>query len=164
MKRATKALLAGILVATAALLLAYSLGRFWLGATAALAVGLWGWFGAERKWDWASDLFLVGVMVLVTLGTLAQLPSFLLLFALLGALAAWDLGRFVQRLRNAPLNSVLPAMEERHLSLLILAIALGGTLSAAGLIIRVPLSFGLTLFLGMALVVLIERTIRRLKS
>ena len=73
------------------LLLAFGLERYWVGAIAAAGLGLWGWYDLKKRaWTWAVDLFLVGAVILVTVGAIMNLRPYLLLPALLFALVFWD--------------------------------------------------------------------------
>ena len=156
-----QAFLVSVLTTTMVLLLAYSLELFWFGALSAVGLGFVGWYGLNKKWSWSSDLLLTGAVILVTIGALLRLKLYLLLPGLLSALAAWDLGRFLQRLGDEPVTEKL---ERRHLNLLVLALISGGILGSVVLIFEVQLSFWMALALGVVLIISLGQIYRLSRS
>lgn len=156
---------ASILVAVAALALAYGLEQFWLGSAAALVLGCWAWYGKKKERSaWSADVFIAGMVLLVTIGGFQGLRTYLLFIAILGALGAWDLLRFHRRVGHAPSSEEIPKIEKRHLALLgltlLIAVILGGVMG----IIRMEISFGVTLFLGVLLIITLGEILRFLRS
>jgi hypothetical protein len=154
-----------ILIAVAALALGYGLEQFWLGSAAALVLGWWAWYGKKKERSaWSADVFFAGVVLLVTIGGFQGLSTLLLFIAILGALGAWDLLRFQRRIGHVPSSEEIPQIEKRHLALLgltlLIAVILGGVMGA----VRMEISFGVTLFLGVLLIITLGEILRFFRS
>jgi hypothetical protein len=154
-----------ILIAVAALSLAYGLEQFWLGSAAAIMLGWWAWYGKKKERSaWSADVFMLGVVVLVTIGGFQGLRTYLLFIAILGALGAWDLLRFHRRIGHAPSSEEIPQIEKRHLGLLglalLIAVIAGGIMAA----VRLEINFGITLFFGVLLIITLGEILRFLRS
>jgi hypothetical protein len=157
--------LAAILIASIALTLAYTIELIWLGAFTAIGLGFLGWFGQNKQeMPWINDLFLAGVVIQAIIGTLLGLRPYLLLPAVIGVLAAWDLARFQQRLADAPISDSVRKIEKRHLSLLALALMSGGIFSGVVLTTRIHISFGIALVLGVILIISLGQVYRLLAN
>ncbi|MEN8241763.1 MAG: hypothetical protein ABFS17_07570 [Chloroflexota bacterium] len=155
----------GILAATAALSLGYGLEQSWVGAVAAVVLGGFGWFGLKKAQSaWGADLFFGGVVLLVTVGVLLELLTYLLLIAILAGLGSWDLIRFQKRLAHSPESAGIAQVEKQHLGLLGLAVLIGGLLAVVGGIVRIQINFSLTLVLGIVLIVILSEVIRLLRN
>lgn len=153
------------LIATVALSLAYGLEQFWVGSIAALGLGLWSWIGLNKvRGAWIADLFLMGVVLLVTIGGLLDLIPYLLFIAILGALGAWDLFRFQKRIEHSPKSEEILQIEKRHIILLGLTLAIGGALAGVLGTVRMQLSFGVTLALGVILIITLGEIIRAVRK
>ena len=158
-------LVVSILIAPVALSLAYGLEQYWVGSVAALGLGLWGLYGwKKRQSAWSADLFFGGVVLLVTIGGLLGLMTYLLLLALLSALGAWDLIRFQRRIEHSPLSESILKIEKRHLTLLGLTLLGGGIFAGVMLTVRMQISFSVTLVLGVILIVSLGEIIRLLRN
>ena len=154
-----------LLSASFLLLLAFGLERYWLGAIAAAGLGFWGWYDfKKREWTWGVDIFLVGAVLLVTIGAILELRLYLLLPTLLFALVFWDIARFQMRMADAPASQKLVDIERRHLSLLGVVIAVGGVVAFITLAFQVQLSFAVILILGVVLVISLGQIYRLLRS
>jgi hypothetical protein len=154
-----------MLSATFLLLLAFGLERYWVGVIAAAGLGFWGWYDIKkRKWTWAVDMFLVGAVMLVTIGAIMKLRLYLLLPTLLFALVFWDIARFQRRMADSPASQKLTDIERRHLSLLGVVIAVGGVAALITQAIQVQLSFAVILILGVVLVISLGQIYRLLRS
>jgi len=154
-----------ILLASLTLSLSYGLEHYWVGSVAALGVGLWGWYGLKNVQSaWGIDLYLVGMVLLVTIGGLLDLMTILLFLTLLSTLGAWDLIRFQRRIEHSPLSDSIPQIEKQHLKLLGLALLGGGILAGVMLTARLQISFSVTLVLGVILIVSLSGIIRLLRN
>jgi hypothetical protein len=156
---------ASILIAVAALALAYGQEQFWLGSTAALVLGWWAWSGKKKERSaWSADVFFVGVVLLVTIGTFQGLRTYLLFIAILGALGAWDLLRFHRRVGHAPSSEEMPQIEKRHLGMLGLTLLIAVIVGAVMGIVRMEIRFTVTLILGVILIITLGEVLRFLRS
>jgi len=165
MKSAKLVFLVSILAASLALLLAYATDLRWMGAVTVVGLGLMGWLGQYRqKWSWTIHLFLAVVVVLIMFGVLVGLKLYLLLPALLGALAAWDAGRFQRRMEGVPGSEFVQKIEKRHLFLLTLTLVSGGIFASIVMAIRIQVGFGITLVLGVILVISLGQIYRMLTN
>jgi hypothetical protein len=154
-----------ILIAPVALMLVYGLEQYWIGAAAALGLGLWGLYGWNKVQSaWSADIFFGGVVLLVTIGGLLGLMTYLLLLALLSALGAWDLTRFQRRIGHSPISKSILKIEKQHLTLLGLALLGGGIFAGLMLTARMQISFGITLVLGVILIISMGEIIRLLRN
>ncbi|MFC1996083.1 hypothetical protein ACFLXI_00560 [Chloroflexota bacterium] len=159
------ALLVGVLTASITLLLAYAMELHWQGAVMAMGLGIVGWFGPKfRKFLWSADLFLAGVLILVTIGVLIGLKVYLLLPATLGALAAWDLTRFQKRVEYITVFDGIQIIEKRHLGFLVLALGSGGIFAGFVLTTRIPISFGIALVCGVILIIILGKIFQILRN
>ena len=157
--------LVGMLMASIALLLAYGIELLWVGAITAIGLGFLGWLGQyKQKWPWTIDLFLAGVVILVTIGVLLGLRLYLLLPAILGALTAWDLARFQRRTRKALISAAIRKIEKRHLSLLALSLGSGVIFAGVVLTVRVPISYGVALVISVVLIISFGQIYRMLTN
>jgi hypothetical protein len=165
MKSTKLVFLISILTASLTLLLAYATDLHWMGAVSAAGLGLMGWLGQyKQKWSWTIHLFLAGVVILIMFAVLIGLKLYLLLPALLGTLAAWDVGRFQRRMEEVPGSEFVQKIEKRHLALLTLTLVSGGIFASIVLAIRVQVGFGITLVLGVTLVISLGQIYRMLTN
>ena len=154
-----------ILIAPVVLMLVYGLEQYWIGAAAALGLGSWGLYGWKKVQSaWSADMFFGGVVLLVTIGGLLGLMTYLLLLALLSALGAWDLIRFQRRIEHSPFCESILKIEKRHLTLLGIALLVGGIFAGGLLTARMQISFGITLVLGVILIISLGQIIRMLRN
>jgi hypothetical protein len=153
------------LIAAAALSLAYGLEQFWVGSIVALGLGLWSWLGMNKfQGAWSANLFFGGVVLLVTIGSLLDLIPYLLFIAILGALGAWDLIRFQKRIEHSPKSEGILQIEKRHLKLLGITFLIGGTLAGVLVTVRMQISFGVALVLGVILIITLGEIIRAVRN
>ncbi len=151
---------AALAVTIAALVLAFAIPGFWLAAAAVAVLGAAVWIVSERRWTWASGLWLIGVALLSLAATVLSRSAWLPLVAQLAALAVWDLVRFEQRTSQAEAQGV-EDLSQRHLRRLGVAVALGGSLAGISLLIRAPLGFWPTLAAAVVFVLLLIGAFRR---
>jgi hypothetical protein len=154
MKNTTRLFLISVLLSVTALFFAYGTETLWLGVIVALGLGFFGWFGQHSQtWSWSIHLFLNGSVTLVIIGALLGLQLYFLLPAVLAALAAWDLARFQQRIKETQSTENVQEIEKRHLRLLALVLGNGGILASIVLTTRLQIGFGVTLVLGVILII-----------
>ena len=125
------------------------LGAFWLLLSWRLA-------GSSPALD---DFGLLIFTAIAAWGLWQGLSAWLALVGVLLALAAWDMGRFIRRQALALNDAAAARMERTHL--IRLGQALGGGLLLGGLslLVRIPLDFGLALFVGIIAVVALSRLV-----
>jgi hypothetical protein len=90
--------------------------------------------------------------------------TYLLLLALLCALGAWDLIRFQRRIEHSPFSEGILKIEKRHLTLLGLVLLGGGIFAGVMLTARMQISFGITLVLGVILIISLGGILRLLRN
>jgi hypothetical protein len=147
-------------------LIAGILGTGWLTVEAPLKKPTPGTAGKRQPYagGWAASLGLALFCGLASLGVLFALSSWLALFNVSLALAAWDLARLDRRLQEALDPSALKRIERRHLARLGLALAIGLGLGGLALSVRITLGFVPALALGLLVLValgLAAREVRR---
>jgi hypothetical protein len=154
-----------------ALILALLAGTVFLVWPAALA-GLWGWaaagllpgllWGALRRTRWPLPPAVgLGLFLLAAgLGVLADLPAGAMLLAGTAALAAWDLDRFLARLRQVSPEQDTRALQNAHLVRLSWVCLLGVGAGFLALNLRLQLSLLPTALLALLLVYALGRVVR----
>jgi hypothetical protein len=116
----------------------------WLAAIAAA------WLLTEwRRWRWFPPLGLFLLIGFAAYGLWIGLPAPWMVCGALGALFAWDLGDFRNRLRHSPSPHEARAMEARHLARLLIVGVLGAGLAGLTAVLRVRMS--LELLIGLVL-------------
>ena len=154
-----------MLSASFLLLLAFGLERYWVGVFAVAGLGFWGWYDfKKREWTWSVDIFLVGALMLVTIGAILRLRLYLLLPTLLFTLVFWDLARFQRRMAGSPASQKLGDIENRHLGLLSVVVIVGGVVALITFAFQVQISFIVILILGVVLVISLGQIYRLLRS
>ena len=107
---------------------------------------------------------IVVLMVLVIIGAMLDLRSFLLVPAILGSLATWDSARFQQRMGDTPISDSIREIEKRHLGLLTLTLFSGGIIAGVVLTARMHISFGIALVFGVILIISFGQIYRMLMN
>lgn len=143
----------GVLVSTVALSLSYSFEQYWAGSVAALGLGLCGLLCMKKRQSiWIRDTFLVGAVLLVSIGNFLNLNIYLLLLAIIGTVGTWDIIRFYARIEHSILSESIHIIEKQHLKLLGIALLCGSIFGYSILTFRMQLSFGFSLVLGILLI------------
>ncbi len=158
---------AALVAVSVALIAACGFGANVSLSIAAVVLGVLGWVGALRRWSWSTHVVFVGQVGLVGAAAWMGAPLGWLLPALLGALAVWDLDRFVRRVtphKAPPIVERPEAIQRRHLIALGATLIGGGAFAGLGLLARAPLGFGVTLALALALAIVLGWAARRLAA
>ncbi|MFU8772154.1 MAG: hypothetical protein ACNA8H_07015 [Anaerolineales bacterium] len=134
-----------ILVSTATLFYSYLVPGYWIAALGFIMLGLIWVVSLHYKILWFSSLALLIQSAAAAAGIWVGLSSFLMAFAALNGLLAWDLNAFNQRLQLFPLTHELQIIEQRHLYWLGLAAICGFLLSSTAGILNIQFSFFITL-------------------
>lgn len=146
--------LVGAVVASLMLAGGYAPAGIWVGALSAIGVGGVWLVGLWLNLALVNSGGLFAVAALAALGVYLQLPPIWPLLSVAGALAAWDLAEFAQRL--AEIEEPFPgrsALKLAHRQRLALVIGLGLALGGLALTIQLPLRFGWAALLGLLLAV-----------
>lgn len=145
-------------LATLALALGYASSALW-GIGSAVALGLLWLAGDWRGWDWANDVCLAGWVGLAAFGAWQGLPAGLMLLGVVAALAAWDLGHFAARLRDAGAITPPSELTRDHLRRLAGVAGAGLLLGSIALGVRVELTFGWALLAAALAIIGLSRLI-----
>jgi hypothetical protein len=151
---------ATILLAALLPAVGYALAARWLGALLCLIVGA-AWFaGARGNLGWATAAGFLLLVGLAGFGALTGVPPGWGLAGVVATLAAWDLSAFAGRLARAGRVVDEPALWQAHLRRLAATLGIGAVLGVLPLLVRLELSFGWLLTLGIVAVVALSRAIR----
>ena len=150
-------------LATGALVSGYALGDLWIWAPPVMALGLFWLVGQWRGWDWVASVGLAFSTGFAAIGILRQLGAGWMLFAVVAALTAWDLGHYAHWLGSVQRVEKARELERRHLQRLLIVDSLGLLLAAAALQLKAKLSFGLAVVLGLLVILGVSRAVRLLR-
>jgi hypothetical protein len=136
-------------LAAGALATGYGLRGWWLWAAGAGLLGALWLFGYWRGWGWLAPVGLVGCVAASATGLLLKLPVGWMVTALVAALCAWDLQRFVISLETVDRVDDEGVLTRRHLGRLSTVAGLGVVLTVLALGIEVRLTFLMVFLLGL---------------
>ena len=77
----------------------------------------------------------------ICLGIFASIPTWILLVAMIGAIAYWDLNGFLIRVNNLKNSQSLSVIKEFHLRRLIILLICAGLISWYSLLITIQIDF-----------------------
>ena len=100
-----------------------------------LLLGFW------SKLLWSSHLMLLINAFFICLGIFASIPTWILLVAMIGAIAYWDLNGFLIRVNNLKNSQSLSVIKEFHLRRLIILLICAGLISWYSLLITIQIDF-----------------------
>jgi hypothetical protein len=120
--------------------------EFW-AAVFFLPSFLWHW-GQRRGFLFLDSILLVVYTIIAVIGMLAGSSPILALLAILFALSAWDLGRFMTRLSLVENDEVETRIIRTHLLRLVVLLGIGLLLPLFTFSIRIEIRLGLALLLG----------------
>jgi hypothetical protein len=158
-----KALPASIVLATGALGLGYGLNGSWSIVIIIAALGALWLVGQWLGWGWTASVELVCFVIIAAVGQVMRPGNGWTLTGVVGALSAWDLHHFAQRLRGSGQVEGTRALERRHFQRLLVVAGAGLLLGAVALGARIELGFGIALLLGVLAVLGLTRTTRFLR-
>jgi hypothetical protein len=136
-------------------------------AAIALATSLLGavWLFLEFKQRRTfPSLFMAWLIGSALLAGMNHEPSPLILLAVVTDLAAWDLSRFLSRLRPFAAQDVSPDLYTKHLYRLAVPLCAGFGLALVPMLIRLPVSFVAFLVLTLLAVIMFRKTVLGLRS
>ncbi len=128
-----------------------ALGTFLLGA-------VWLFLDFKRRRTFPS-LFMALLIGSALLATLNHEPSPLILLAVVAALAAWDLSRFLSRLRPYAAQDISPDLYTKHLYRLAVPLCVGFGLALVPMFVRLPVSFVAFAILTLLAVIALRRSV-----
>jgi hypothetical protein len=135
---------------------AIAIGSFLLGAV---------WLFLEFKQRRSSpSLFMALLIGSALLATLNHEPSPVILLAVVTDLAAWDLSRFLSRLRPFAAQDISPDLYAKHLYRLGIPLGAGFGLALVPMFIRLPVSFVAFVMLTLLAVIAFRRSILALQK
>lgn len=163
MTTARRLTLLALLLASAALLVAYGRAELWPAGLVALLPGAVWLAGLRRGWAWSPSLGFVTYTALSAGVALRAAAPWLALFSLLAALTAWDLTAWQTRLAGARLEET-PGLLAGHLRRLLAVLLLSGLLFALSRFVDLRLSLWSAIFLGILLLLALYQTTRLLRQ
>lgn len=126
---------------------------WWIFSPVSMAIGTI-WFLFElRPVRYVRDVAFVVMTILSALQLISGISSLLFLITALLSLAAWDLSRFCQRLKDTEISETRSKIEKRHMKRLAIVIILG--LSIAGLAFTIRLQFNFYILITVAFIELL---------
>ncbi len=138
-----------ILLAMGTLAVGYGLGGQWVWTAVIGLVGVLWLAGTWRGWEWVASMGLIGFTGIAAVGLWLDLGAGWMVFGLVAALCAWDLGRFVLCLRRVGRVEAERELEQRHLQRLLAVAGLGLLVAAIALSIEIRFTFVMALLLGL---------------
>lgn len=129
-----------------------AIGLVWLLAL------IWG-VGFWRGWGWSENLFFVILVMVCGVGVLMGVWPIWCMIGLFASLMTWDLHRFIWRIRRAKRIQDEERLVQRHLQRLASVLGVGVLMSIAAMLIRLELSFGFAVLLGLLAVIALGQLI-----
>jgi hypothetical protein len=146
MKKLTSTLIA---LATIFLVWGYSLQRYWTIVWLIVGLGLIWLAGQQWNWRWATPLGFVVFAGLAGWGVWLEVSTIWLLLGTIGALTAWDLSRFSERLAQTTHIVGSTTLKQTHFRRLQIAAGLSLLLGIITLESRFQLNFGWAILLSL---------------
>lgn len=140
--------------------LALSMERQWLWVALALGLGVAGWYLLDKiRWQagQAGFIILVGA---AAAGIFLGLPLWLMLPAVVFALGFWDLDAFLYRIARFQSDERIERLRKAHHYRLAVTLLAGVVISLPGLFLRLDLSLGWAILLGLVIFLGIRLGIR----
>lgn len=123
------------------------------------------WLVAQfRNWRWFASLGFSVAALLAAYGVWTHVSAGWMLAGIVGALFAWDLSDFEQRLENAPTLAERAALEAPHLIRMSLAAGLGFFASLASMLFRPQFSFEWVAFLALLAAIGLTQLVGRMRK
>ena len=159
-----KLLLISIGLSTFLMVLNYAINQFWIASFLIAILGIFWIVGSARGWKWQPSVMITLFIGASVIGLWLKLSQWLILFSMVGAISAWVLDHFTQRMRNAGLVVERPDLEKYHIKRLFIVNVLGILLSFITLNVEIKLGFGAMLLLGFVAVLCLNQVIIFLKG
>jgi hypothetical protein len=158
-----------IIVAVGLLCLAFALIRIWIAIPFLVIAGsAWLWGSFLRK-EWAAPFGLIVTVSACLLGLVEQRPAplaltVIMLFSLVAAMAASDLGHFILRIQAVEKVDLVEKLEKNHLTRLGIVLGIGTLLGAAALLVQIQLNFWIAIGIGLLAIISISRMLNFYKN
>jgi hypothetical protein len=154
---------AGTVLAAAVFAVGYGLNELWGGAVTVGVVGAFWMVGQWRRWRWVTSVALVLLMGAAVMGLWLGVGGGWMLVGVVTALVAWDLDRFVWRMRAAGRVESADTLERRHLQRLLIVGGAGLLLGAVALSFRIRLGFAVAFLLALLAVLGLSQAVSFLR-
>jgi hypothetical protein len=151
-------------LSTFLIVLSYAINQFWIASLLITILGILWMIGYLKGWKWQASVMFTLFIGASAIGLWLNLSQWLILLSMVGAISAWDLDHFTQRLRYAGLVVERPNLEKYHIKRLFVVNFFGLFLSVIALYVEVKLGFGTILLLGMIAVLGLNQVIIFLKG
>jgi hypothetical protein len=152
-----------IVLATLGLALGFTLGGEELLAPVVTILGILWLVAVQREWQWVTTIALIGFVVGAAFAALKGFLPGLMLVVLVAVLSAWDLVSMLARFGRVKKEAVEGGIERRHLYRLAAVDGIGLLLGSAGLLLKLNLSFGVELLLGLVVAIGLSQLILYLR-
>ena len=151
-------------LSTFLIVLSYAINQFWIASLLITILGILWMVGYIKGWKWQASVMFTLFIGASAIGLWLNLSQWLILLSMVGAISAWDLDHFTQRMRYAGLVVERPNLEKYHIKRLLVVNLFGLLLSVIALNVQVKLGFGAILLLGMIAVLGLSQVIIFLKG
>ena len=151
-------------LSTFLIVLSYAINQFWIASLLITILGILWMVGYLKGWKWQASVMFTLFIGASAIGLWLNLSQWLILLSMVGAISAWDLDHFTQRMRDAGLVVERPNLEKYHIKRLFFVNFFGLFLSVIALNVEVKLGFGTILLLGMIAVLGLNQVIIFLKG
>ena len=146
------------------IVISYAINQFWIASFLITALGILWMVGYLKGWKWQASVMFTLFLGASAIGLWLNLPQWLILLSMVGAISAWDLDHFTQRLRYARLVEERFNLEKYHIKRLFVVNLFSLFLSVIAFNVEVKLGFGAILLLGMIAVLGLNQVIIFLKG
>jgi hypothetical protein len=146
------------------IVLSYAINQFWIASFLITALGILWMVGYLKGCKWQASVMFTLFLGASAIGLWLNLPRWLILLSMVGAISAWDLDHFTQRLRYARLVEERFNLEKYHIKRLFIVNLFSLFLSVIAFNVEVKLGFGAILLLGMIAVLGLNQVIIFLKG
>jgi hypothetical protein len=152
-----------IVLAMLSLSIGFALVGFWLGIIFAVVVGLLWLIALWRGWRQIIGLSVFLFVGTAAVGTWLEVSTGWLLFGIVAALIAWDLGDFARRFQQTEHIQNYAALQRIHLQRLAIVAGLGLLLGGVALSFELRLNMWWGIFLGALVIIGLSQAIGRLR-
>lgn len=151
-------------LSTFLIVLSYAINQFWIASLLITILGILWMVGYLKGWKWQASVMFTLFIGASAIGLWLNLSQWLILLSMVGAISAWDLDHFTQRMKYAGLVVERTNLEKYHIKRLFFVNFFGLFLSVIALNVEVKLGFGTILLLGMIAVLGLNQVIIFLKG